>query len=248
MQYLSEKEWIFLNEITHMIYETDDMDAMRENLLDLLMVLIPNNCSSFYLANTKGEKLLTKPVANNICQKDIDNYLAFGEKMDYTMPIFTSGRPIAYKETDLFEARFRENTEFYSEFLSHGLEYPLALCIAEKGVCYGALSLYRSKKMGDFSERDIFVLEQLHKHLITKIKMSSSENPFLGATGLAIIKEKLDLTDRELEIVGYLLDGLSNEEIAKILFIELGTVKKHIHNIYRKADVKNRVQLFRMLR
>ena len=91
MQYLSEKEWIFLNEITHMIYETDDLDAMRENLLDLLMVLIPNNCSSFYLANTKGEKLLTKPVAHNMCQKDIDNYLAFGEKMAVSPPPPWSG-------------------------------------------------------------------------------------------------------------------------------------------------------------
>jgi DNA-binding NarL/FixJ family response regulator len=37
--------------------------------------------------------------------------------------------------------------------------------------------------------------------------------------------------------------GYSNHEIEKRLFISLETVKKHVSNIYRKLDVKNRVQL-----
>lgn len=242
---LKEKEWIFLNEITHMIHDTEGLDEMRINLMDLLAILIPNSSASFYLGNPQGEKLFYKPLANNMCQRDIDNYLAYGEEMDYTVPIFKTGRPIAYKETDLFQDSIRENTPFYNEFLAHGLEYPLALCIAEKGVCYGALSLFRSKKMGDFSDKDVFILNQLHKHLLTKIRFEYNKESANSAKDIIAVKNELQLTGRELQIVRLVLDGLSNEEISKKLFIEIGTVKKHIHNIYTKLDVKNRIQLVR---
>lgn len=50
------------------------------------------------------------------------------------------------------------------------------------------------------------------------------------------------LTERELEILRLIADGLQNQEIADQLFIALGTVKAHINAIYRKLDVANRVQ------
>lgn len=245
---LQEKEWIFLNEIAHMIHDTEGLDEMRTNLMDLLTILIPNSSASFYLGNPEGEKIFYKPLANNICQKDIDNYLTYGEAMDYTVPIFKAGRAIAYKETDLFEDCFRENTPFYNEFLAHGLEYPLALCIAENGICYGALSLFRSKKMGDFNDRDIFILNQLNKHLLTKIKLEFNKEKSKIAKDVITISHSPQLTNRELEIVTLVLEGLSNEEISKALFIEIGTVKKHVHNIYCKLDVKNRIQLLKTFR
>lgn len=246
MQYLTEKEWIFLNEITHMIHDTENLDEMRINLLDLLTVLIPNTSTSFYLANNIGGKLLSDPVANNIERKDIANYLEYGEGIDYTIPIFKSARPIAYKETDLFDNSVREKTEFYNEFLAHGLEYPMALCIAHNGKCYGALSLYRSKRMGDFSDRDVFILNQLHNHLVTRICLQESRGEDPVVRKIDEIKHSNLLTSRELEIVSLILQGFSNEEIGSKLFVEPGTVKKHIHNIYGKFKVKNRMQLLRV--
>lgn len=50
------------------------------------------------------------------------------------------------------------------------------------------------------------------------------------------------LTERELEILQLLAEGLSNQEIADNLIISLGTVKAHSSNIYRKLDVSNRAQ------
>jgi DNA-binding NarL/FixJ family response regulator len=49
-----------------------------------------------------------------------------------------------------------------------------------------------------------------------------------------------ELTPREWEILGLIEQGLSNQEIANALVIELGTVKNHVHNILRKLDVQNR--------
>jgi LuxR family maltose regulon positive regulatory protein len=48
------------------------------------------------------------------------------------------------------------------------------------------------------------------------------------------------LSDREVEVLELLADGLSNPEIAQRLFISLPTVKSHTRNIYGKIGVHNR--------
>lgn len=54
--------------------------------------------------------------------------------------------------------------------------------------------------------------------------------------------EALGLSARELEILGMMSKGLSNQEIAETLYISLSTVKSHIANIFSKLDVKRRTQ------
>lgn len=49
------------------------------------------------------------------------------------------------------------------------------------------------------------------------------------------------LTKREIELLTQLKNGLSYEQIATNLFISYGTVRKHIENIYRKLQVKNKI-------
>lgn len=49
-----------------------------------------------------------------------------------------------------------------------------------------------------------------------------------------------DLTPRELEVLYLIDEGLTNQEIAEHLVIEVGTVKNHVHNILQKLDVTNR--------
>ncbi len=50
------------------------------------------------------------------------------------------------------------------------------------------------------------------------------------------------LTLREGEILAHIVDGRSNKQIAKELFIELPTVKWHITQLYRKLGVRSRAQ------
>jgi len=50
------------------------------------------------------------------------------------------------------------------------------------------------------------------------------------------------LSERELEILRLVAQGLSNREIAHELIISLGTVKTHIHNICGKLGVSSRTQ------
>jgi len=51
------------------------------------------------------------------------------------------------------------------------------------------------------------------------------------------------LTPRELEMVGMVARGLRNKEMSERMNISEGTVKIHLHHIYRKLKVENRVDL-----
>jgi DNA-binding NarL/FixJ family response regulator len=51
------------------------------------------------------------------------------------------------------------------------------------------------------------------------------------------------LTPRELQMVRMAAGGLRNKEMSQRLAISEGTVKIHLHHIYRKLKVENRVQL-----
>jgi DNA-binding NarL/FixJ family response regulator len=56
--------------------------------------------------------------------------------------------------------------------------------------------------------------------------------------------QRLDdpLSERELEVLTLLASGRTNAEIARDLFVALGTVKSHVNNIYRKLSAANRAE------
>lgn len=51
-----------------------------------------------------------------------------------------------------------------------------------------------------------------------------------------------DLSPRELEVLALVVEGLSNDEIAKQLVISPATVKSHVRHIYAKLLVANRAE------
>ena len=56
------------------------------------------------------------------------------------------------------------------------------------------------------------------------------------------------LSARELEVLHLLAKGLSNDEIARKLFLSTGTVKVHLKHIYAKLEVNSRTQAVARLR
>ena len=51
------------------------------------------------------------------------------------------------------------------------------------------------------------------------------------------------LTDRELEVLGLIAEGASNQDIARRLVVSLATVNTHINHIFGKLGAESRVQV-----
>jgi DNA-binding NarL/FixJ family response regulator len=64
----------------------------------------------------------------------------------------------------------------------------------------------------------------------------------MAPTGQAATVTAADLTERELEVLRLLADGLDNRQIGEALYLSPTTVKRHVSAIVVKLGVSNRVQ------
>lgn len=64
-----------------------------------------------------------------------------------------------------------------------------------------------------------------------------------SAEAMEQLFDQCTISPREREITLLLLKGLNNKEISEKLYIELSTVKIHVHHILRKLGVRNRTEL-----
>jgi DNA-binding CsgD family transcriptional regulator len=69
-----------------------------------------------------------------------------------------------------------------------------------------------------------------------------------GRTLSAYFIERFGISEREGEVAAALLEGLGNAAIADKLCISVRTVENHLHRIYQKTGIGNRLQLYSLLR
>lgn len=106
-------------------------------------------------------------------------------------------------------------------------------CIAVLFTALGiwlALKLSKPKVETVVVEKEVYVDREVYVH--------KNGNFVLDESAVS----QLELSKRELEILGLLAEGCSNQEIAEKLFVSLSTVKTHNQNLFEKLDVKRRTQ------
>ena len=95
--------------------------------------------------------------------------------------------------------------------------------------------------------------KDLHSGILETINGGAAMNPSIALKTLKLLRnpieienkkdqEDIKLTNRESEVLEHLSKGLSYGRIAENLFISLGTVRKHIENIYKKLQVHNKLE------
>lgn len=79
--------------------------------------------------------------------------------------------------------------------------------------------------------------------LAAAVREAASGGVHLGASVAQRLAESIygdPLTAREEEVLGHVVEGLCNKEIARQLDLAVGTVKSHLRAVYAKLDVKSR--------
>jgi len=80
----------------------------------------------------------------------------------------------------------------------------------------------------------------VHPEVATRLMVKDQEDAEMDEDE---IKEKIGLTDRDINIIKEIARGLSNKEIGEKFFLTEGTVKNNISNILSKLSLRDRTQI-----
>ncbi|HLT53530.1 MAG TPA: response regulator transcription factor [Flavobacteriaceae bacterium] len=93
----------------------------------------------------------------------------------------------------------------------------------------------------------------LHEGIVETLNGGAAMNPSIALKTLKLLRnptefennqaqEEITLSQREIDVLEQLSQGLSYTVIAEHLFLSSGTVRKHIENIYKKLQVHNKLE------
>jgi len=133
------------------------------------------------------------------------------------------------------------------EFVAHGMPSPYDVRAIETFFCFAQagndlVPTHIKREAKPLTARHSFMLELLLPYLhatyqrIVGAERAREEPRPEAATADLII------TEREMEILGWVREGKSNQEIGTVLFISPLTVKNHVQKILRKLGASNRAQ------
>lgn len=249
---LLQHEWEQINRVAGEINRIKDVTRFRREFLNRLGRLVPFDLADFYLNDpgSSGRIRLVDPVViSRFSQRFNDKFMVeydrYYGQVDYVKWVFSSHESIVYRESDLINAELRTKSVFFLDYLKPaGFVHVAGMSIAEKGVCVGAVTLYRTEHYGDFTDREIYILKQFLPHLQGRLmeeEPSAEINQRKWKSSFLVHEFKL--SPREMEVLRLLCDGRNNGEISKELSVSVNTVKKHISNIFHKLGVDSRTQL-----
>ncbi len=95
--------------------------------------------------------------------------------------------------------------------------------------------------------------EELHNGILETLNGGAAMTPSIALKTLKLLRDPVDfdksefsedivLTPREVEVLEQLSKGLKYYVIANNLFLSVGTIRKHVENIYNKLQVHNKLE------
>lgn len=244
---MKRNDSLCINNIIYQIYNISDFREMRTIVLSLIQSLIPNACASFLLVDRSNSRnLLCDPVCYPPSFVPMEkDYLSI-EEFDYSRWMLFHNKPILVRDTDLLTEEERIKTTRYRKCYSpYKLHFGVDLSIADNNQLLGALSLYRTLEMGDFTKDELFILNLIGDHLNSRFyrEFTKCETGETGDELLLGLINEYGLTGREAEVLQLMFHDMSNEDIADQLCISYNTLKKHMQNLYRKFGASSRWEL-----
>ena len=243
---MNKNTLLFLNNLIYGIYNVEDFEHMKRQFLESLRTLIMFECGSIIMAE-ESERAGLSDEAITIPERyrEVEQKFNLMEDYDYSRWHLQSAQSSILRTTDLMSDAEREKTAIYKRcFEPYNLHYSVDISIMYKGRLLGLIALYRQKAQGDFSDREVFILQLLTEHLNARFySETAGGSQYLEDRSLQKSALKYGLSERETEIVSMISSGMSNEEISEKLSIAPNTLKKHLQHIYSKTEIHSRNRL-----
>lgn len=245
--YMDNNTLQLLNNTIYQIYNIEDFDSMKREILRSLKLMIPNKCGSILMAGSGSMYSLADPVCDPEKYKEMEERYIVHENRDSSSWILHKNRTVILKISELMSDAEREKTDVYRNcFAPYGLHYSLDMTITYRGELLGDVTLYRGREEEDFSDDDVMLMMLLSDHLNARFYSNKYGKRTVQESGIGQIGELISqysLTKREAEVLNLIFHNKDNIDICEELFISENTLKKHLHNLYRKTGVSGRVQL-----
>ncbi len=247
-----ENDWLFINNLLLKMYSSHNDSIINSNIMENLAYLIPYSSASFFLRDHTGNRLLKDPEGTGFRDRVLENFSAHSiESVPHRWVNFYA-KSLVIRDTDIFPEDVRYEIPYYQSLLENeNIKYGLTLSLCHEGINVGVLTLFRDVDSEDFTERQMYIAEQLVGHIACfAYNIYSSKFDLLPAckdSKIEDVSRKYCLSSRESEVLEIVCRGKSAREISGELFIAETTVKKHLANIYGKMEIKNKSELIKII-
>lgn len=250
MRSLETNDWMVINNIIYQINSIEDSVTMRKNFLTQMGLILEFDSADFYIASELNNHNLINPVFYNYQPKTDENYMDKYDSIDYSRGLMFGGKSKVYRESDIISEQKRVETEYYKKYFEpNNWHHTLNMILSYKNQFVGVVCFFKLKGKKDFVYEDSFVLDMIKEHLAFRLYQDLNNNSMKNEKiSVSQCVDIYGLTKREESVLYELMNGLDNNEISNKLCVTNNTLKKHILNIYRKLEIKNRVQIFKLVR
>jgi histidine kinase len=237
----SSMEKYFIDKIIENISKETDLNKMLESFLNIAVksigadraYLILKKEGQLFIEAIKDSNVST-PVIKKIPLEDTNNLSK--SIVRYVARTFQTIVLNSGDQTGIFD-----NDSYITESKPGSIAcFPLMV----QGVPFGVIYFENSFLPGVFVTEQVETLKLLSAQIAYVINYHSypekDRDVFQNKDNFYLIEP---LTDRELEVLNLISEGMSNKEIASNLGITINTVKSYIKNIYEKLGVNKRVQV-----
>lgn len=246
---LYENDWLCINNVLYSIYSSTNEMEMRKNLLFSIKFLIDFDFASFYLLDNNKQCSLSNPIGIGFTEDDLNYYIDNFSEQHPLNWIHQYPKNIVIKDKDAIPDNARKINPYYNMIKKNkNINYVLTFSLACNNKKLGVISLFRANANPDFTEKEVYIAEQLIDHI--SLKLYQELNPTSNTTRnskIENVSSSFGLSFRETDVLELICEGVPTQEICNKLNIAETTLKKHLSNIYNKIGIKNRSELLGIL-
>ena len=230
---ISERDAAALLELVHEAAAASGTEPLPPTALSALARLIPSDAFVGYQEADLTGRLrvveLLEVVGEPPSPSMEEAYWALGWQNPLCCRLWQREKRVL-RLSDLLTARTRRRLDYYAEvWRPQGVEDALRLWLPAPPGRARSVYLERSGRNYTDGEKTLFALLRPHfVHIRQSRELRRRAHRIPG------------LTEREGEVLGWVAEGKTNGEIARLLFVSPHTVRKHLENVFEKLGVHTR--------